>query len=340
LRFDIRYTTRFTYATPVSESQNELRACPATDDRQAVLHYNVTTTPSSRVASYLDHWGTRVDTFGVRAPHDLLEVVAEATVDTSKQPLITTAPRRDALADETFRDRHLEFLTPSMHVRWGDDVGAAARRAADLAGDDVIGAVLSVHRAVGGALEYVPGETYVGVRVDDVFAAGRGVCQDFAHLAVAMYRSLGIPARYVSGFLFTSSDATGAEVAGDEVHVETHAWVEVAIPTGPGTGGRSGPAVTWFALDPTNQQEVGERHVTIGRGRDYDDVAPFRGVFSGRSDHELDVTVVMRRLATDSGDGQRGIATRTTTPGSTITNVPAPMAQQHRTVQQQQQQRP
>jgi transglutaminase-like putative cysteine protease len=300
VRLDIRYATTFTYATPVSESQNELRACPASDVRQALVYYNVTTTPSSRVASYVDHWGTRVDTFGVRLPHDRLEVVADATVETMPQPLLTTSPQRSLLTDPRFRDRHLEYLTPSTHVRWGDDVADAARRAADLAGDDVINAALAVHRAVGAALEYVTGETYVGVRVDDVFASGRGVCQDFAHLAIAMYRSLGMPARYVSGFFFTTDDATGQLGHSDEVQVETHAWVEVAIPA-PGADRLHGD-VTWLALDPTNQQEVGERHVTIGRGRDYDDVAPFRGVYSGAADHHLEVSVAMRRLAVESYD--------------------------------------
>ncbi|MEX0836276.1 MAG: transglutaminase family protein [Nitriliruptor sp.] len=304
MRLDIRYSTRFDYETSVAESQNELRACPASDDRQALLHYNVTTTPSSRIAWYADHWGTRVDTFGVRLPHRCLEVVAEATVETWPQALITAAPTRAALEDPDFRDGHLEFLSESEHVRPGPEVTAAAKRAAEVAGNDVIGAALAIHRTVSGSLTYAPGETYVGVGVDDVFGSGRGVCQDLAHLAVAMYRSLGMPARYVSGFLYAADDATGAEVLGDEVEVQTHAWVEVASPTGDPRRGRGG--ATWLALDPTNQLEVGEQHVTIGRGRDYDDVAPFRGVFSGRSDHELAVSVAMRRLAVEPTDEPAG----------------------------------
>jgi transglutaminase-like putative cysteine protease len=299
VRLDIRYSTRFVYDAPVAESQNELRACPASDDRQALLHYNVTTSPSSRIAWYADHWGTRVDTFGIRLPHRSLEVVAEATVETWAQPLITTAPRRADLEDPDFRDGHLEYLSSSQHVDPGPTVTAAAQRAAELAGDDVVGAALSVHRTVSGALTYAPGETYVGVGVDEVYGAGRGVCQDFAHLAVAMYRALGIPARYVSGYLYAADDATGAAVEGDEVEVQTHAWVEVAIPTG---DARRGRGATWLALDPTNRLEVGEQHVTIGRGRDYDDVAPFRGVFSGASDHQLEVSVAMRRLAVEPHD--------------------------------------
>jgi transglutaminase-like putative cysteine protease len=305
VRLDIRYLTRFVYDQPVTESQNELRACPASDERQALLHYNVTTTPSSRVASYTDHWGTRVDTFGARLPHTLLEVVAEATVETAPHPLVTAAPRRADLVDPEFRDHHLEFLEPSSHADPGPEVAAAAERAAELAGDDVVGAVLTIHRAVGARVTYAPGETYVGVTVDDVYGAGQGVCQDFAHLAIAMYRSVGIPARYVSGYLFTADDATGTEVVGDEVEVQTHAWIEVALPIG--GQARGGRNATWMALDPTNQQQVGEQHVTIGRGRDYDDVAPFRGVFSGASEHQLEVSVAMRRLAVEPLDSPAGL---------------------------------
>jgi transglutaminase-like putative cysteine protease len=298
VRLDIRYATRFRYEGPVSESQNELRACPATDTHQALVHYHVTTTPSSRVASYLDYWGTRVDTFGIRAAHHALEVVAEATVETSAaQPDLPTVPL-EALREPALRDLHLELLQPSAHVRWDGEVAAQARRAAADAGDDVVAVALAIHDRVS-ALEYRQGATYVGVPVEDVLVAGGGVCQDFAHLAVAMYRSLGIPARYVSGYLFAVDDATGADASGDEVEVETHAWVELAVP---GYG--------WFALDPTNRQPVGERHVTIGRGRDYDDVSPLRGVFSGSRTHELEVAVTMRRLALEPLGGVPGLEPR------------------------------
>jgi transglutaminase-like putative cysteine protease len=307
VRLDIRYLTRFRYDAPVSESQNELRACPATDERQALVHYHVTTTPSSRVASYVDHWGTRVDTFGVRAAHEVLEVLAEATVETAgAAPPVTGVPM-SALEDQRFGDDHLEFLQPSPHVAWGAAVAAEANTLRDAAGDDLLAFVHAVHERCGG-LEYRRGETFVGVSVDEVFAGGSGVCQDVAHLALAMYREVGVPARYVSGYLFTVDDSTGRESEAHEVDVETHAWVEVAVP---GHG--------WVALDPTNQQVVGERHVTIGRGRDYDDVAPFRGVYNGRADHRLEVRVTMRRLAVDPtgsvpGSERRGPAEQPAAP--------------------------
>ena len=298
MRLDIRYTTRFRYAGAVSESQNELRACPATDDHQALVHYHVTTLPSSRVASYLDYWGTRVDTFGVRAAHELLEVVAEATVETAPAAPEPGPVPWDALLDQRFRDIHQEFLQRSPHVGWHDEVEQAAVACRTTGGNDVVAVVMAVHDRVA-ALDYRSGETYVGVGVDEVLLAGAGVCQDFAHLAIAMYRAVGIPARYVSGYLFAVDDATGADAETDVVDVETHAWVEVAIP---GHG--------WLALDPTNRQTVGERHVTIGRGRDYDDVSPFRGVFSGHESHRLEVSVTMRRLATAPLGGVPGSALR------------------------------
>ncbi|TVR26858.1 MAG: transglutaminase family protein [Nitriliruptor sp.] len=295
MRLDIRYLTRFRYAAPVSESQNELRACPATDHRQALVHYHVTTEPASRVASYVDYWGTRVDTFGVRERHPELEVVAEATVETQVPVRPQLPVPTAALGDERFHDTHLEFLQPSPHVRWSAEVARAARQVAAAADDDVAAIAQAVHDRLA-EFEYRPGSTEVGVSVDEVFASGGGVCQDFAHLAAAMLRDLGIPARYVSGYLFTADDATGEDVGDDEVEVETHAWVEAAIP---GWG--------WFALDPTNQQHVGERHVTIGRGRDYDDVSPLRGVFVGDQRHALEVSVSMRRLAlAPLGDVGRG----------------------------------
>lgn len=287
MRLDIRYETRFDYGGPVVESQNELRACPANDDHQQVAHYRVTTTPTSRVASYVDYWGTRVDTFGVAAPHDHLEVVAAATVETSARPEPGYDVPLAALTDPVWRDVHLEYLQRSAHVAWGEAVLARAREVASGSGasDDVRSLVQAVEAAVG-ALDYRRGRTTVGVQVEEVLAAGEGVCQDFAHLAIAMLRVLGVPARYVSGYFFTADDRSGVVADTDEVEVETHAWVEAAVP---GFG--------WWAVDPTNRSAVGERHVTIGRGRDYDDVAPLRGVFNGVPEHDLAVNVRMRRLA-------------------------------------------
>jgi transglutaminase-like putative cysteine protease len=284
MRFDIRYHTAFAYDALVRESQNELRACPATDDHQQLISYRVSTSPSSRVLSFADYWGTRVDAFGVRTPHLALDVTAEASVETRQRPLVTVSPHTDALRAPAFAEEHLEYLAPSPHCDWGDGVRAAALRAASLAGPNVVSQVLAVHRFVNSALVYTPGATEIGVHIEEVLAGGVGVCQDFAHLAVSTCRAVAIPARYVSGYLFTTDDRAATEDDAEIVHVQTHAWFEAAIP---GFG--------WLALDPTNQQEVGLRHVKIGHGRDYDDVPPVRGVYAGSGVPDVTVSVEIRR---------------------------------------------
>jgi transglutaminase-like putative cysteine protease len=284
MRFEIRYRCAFEYDELVRESQNELRAAPASDEHQSLISYRVTTTPPARVYSFEDYWGTRVDTFGVREPHILLEVVAEASVETRSAPLLAASPPLATLRDRAFRDAHLEYVDRTRHTAWHGAIAEEAERQVALMGGDVVSAVLAIHRRVHSSMSYVPGATYVGMGVDEVFALGHGVCQDYAHLAVAMCRSVGIPARYVSGYLFTADDAKGADVERDVVRVQTHAWFEAAI-----------PGMGWLALDPTNSQAVGARHIKIGHGRDYDDVPPLRGMYAGRPSATLSVGVEIRR---------------------------------------------
>ncbi|MBC8363823.1 MAG: transglutaminase family protein [Actinobacteria bacterium] len=283
MRLDISNRTLFRYDAPVAESHNEVRACPVSDHRQNLVAYRLSVSPTARTMAYNDYWGTRVDAFGVREPHLSLEIVAEAAVDTFEAPPMPIPCAWEVLEEPWFRDRHHEYLEPTPHVGWGDGVDAAGRDA--VVGDDVVATIVGVHDLVRERLEYEAGSTHIGIAVEDVLSEGTGVCQDFAHLAVALCRSVGVPARYVSGYLFTSSDRTGEDVVGDIVHVQTHAWFEAAVP---GWG--------WLALDPTNGHEVGVRHVKIGHGRDYDDVPPLRGSISGGAEAEAGTNVEIRRM--------------------------------------------
>jgi transglutaminase-like putative cysteine protease len=286
VRLDIRYRTQFTYDSPVRESHNELRACPTTDDRQQLIGYRVTVSPSARVLAFTDYWGTRVDAFGLRAPHSQIEIVAEAAVETGRRRPIDTQPTMAALQDPAFADLHAEYVRPTRHTDWGESIHRDARRLVERNGPDLVRTVLAIHGLVGARLEYVPGATDIGMPVEEVFAGGKGVCQDYAHLAVALCRSVGIPARYVSGYLFTRNDATGEDVEdGGVARVQTHAWFEASLP---GFG--------WFPLDPTNRTEVSTRHVKIGHGRDYDDVPPLRGLYSGTAVPTVHASVEIRRM--------------------------------------------
>jgi transglutaminase-like putative cysteine protease len=284
MRFDIVFHTTLVYAGVVRESYNELRACPANDEYQQVIGFRLSTVPGSRNAHYFDYWGTRVDTFGVRPPHERLDIIAEATVITSDRP-VDRPPivPLSALADETFVDEHLDYLDVSPHTEGGPML---ADFADGLGGGDVVTYVRAVSDTTHGAIEYASGATHVGIDLDEVLASGQGVCQDYAHLTVAACRRAGIPARYVSGYLFTADDSTGEDTTDMTVVVETHAWFEAAVP---GWG--------WLALDPTNGLDVGARHVKIGHGRDYDDVPPMRGVYAGDVESDVTAGVEIRRSA-------------------------------------------
>lgn len=284
MRFDIRYQSRFIYDPAVSESHNELRACPVSDEHQRLVTYRVGVAPAARPLSFTDYWGTRVDAFGVRSAHRVLEVAAEATVETSPRAAVETSARMDDLFDSDFVARHHEYLQPTRHTDWDDEIARAAAECVQRSGDRVLAATIGLHDLVRAALRYEKGATDIGTAVTEVYAGGAGVCQDYAHLAVAMCRAVGIPARYVSGYLFSADDATAERTDRPVVQVQTHAWIEVALPD-----------AGWCALDPTNGRQVGELHVKVGHGRDYDDVCPFRGVHHGAADVALDASVEIRK---------------------------------------------
>lgn len=154
---------------------------------------------------------------------------------------------------------------PSPHVVWDDAIARIGRDAVSAAAT-LQEAAIAVKAAVGDLLTYESAATEVGMSVPEIFEQRPGVCQDYSHLALATYRSLGIPARYVSGYLYALDSASGDQPEGEEeINVSTHAWVEVAVP---GHG--------WWGLDPTNQK--------IGHGRDYEDVTPLRGVYHGEAE--------------------------------------------------------
>jgi transglutaminase-like putative cysteine protease len=281
MRLEIRYVNEFSYREPAWESHNLLRACPADTGTQQLIAYGVAVTPGARIHSYTDYWGTRVDEFGIVEPHTLLRVEAESTVLTSEP----TAPSRgtDLAALGDLRGELSGYLRPSPHAVWNDMIVKQAMAA--ISGlTDVVDASLAISETVTKSLDYVPGATYVGMDVSDVLSQGKGVCQDFAHLGIAMSRSVGIPARYVSGYLFAADQTRAVAPDEAELSVQTHAWLEVFVP---GHG--------WWALDPTNDQTVGELHVKIGHGRDYEDVMPLRGVYHGGAEHDLGVQVRISR---------------------------------------------
>ena len=322
MRLDIRYRMHFRYSGPVRESQNEVRVRPRDDETQRVLSSQLTTEPATQVFSAFDYWGTAVDHVGVRTPHESLELVSETSVETLARPVPVPDAPVEGLSDPGFRAVHFEYLEPSEHVRWHIGDGVAERAAVSVEGAGSVSELLAaVVAEVRGALRYESDTTDIGVSLGELLAGGVGVCQDFAHLAIGMLRSVGVPARYVSGYLFAADEtATGEELA-EVVSVQTHAWIEAAV-----------PGVGWWALDPTNGGDVGERHVVIGSGRDYSDVPPLRGAFMGGASAEVEAEVVIGRRRSDEPHSIPAHRRRS----RVLTNDPSPPPPTHQHQQQQQ----
>lgn len=290
MRFDVRYRTLFSYHALAVDSHNEVRACPATTPHQQVIDYELHIAPPASARSFVDGWGTIVDSFGVRLPHIAMEVVAEATVETITPPEVTALIGIERLDDMSFVDDHFEYLLETPATEPSAAIAGRAR-ALKAEAHHVLGLATSIQDEVRQRLSYRPGTTTVSTTAAEVFEGGEGVCQDYAHLMVALCRAAGLPARYVSGYFFSQSDTDASETDEDLVTVQTHAWVEVAI-----------PGERWLAMDPTNGVIPTERHVKIGHGSDYDAVMPFRGTFIGPDTSEVTASVQIRRRSAAFGD--------------------------------------
>lgn len=282
MRLDIRYRMEFAYTDYVREAHNEIRVRPQDLPSQRLLAHRLTTNPPSRVLSFTDYWGTTVDHLSQLGDHDSLVILAESAVETRPEASIGDAFTW-ALEDQPFVLEHAEYLAASPHVEQTPEVIAAGREIVS-SHDSVLDSVQAVVDHARSHITYTSGATYIGIPLSELLAGGAGVCQDFAHLTIGWLRAVGIPARYVSGYLFAADETTG-EGTDVAIEVQTHAWVEAAVP---GQG--------WLPVDPTNNRPVGERHVVIGHGRDYDDVAPVRGVYVGDVMPEVEASVEMRRM--------------------------------------------
>ncbi|HWG73921.1 MAG TPA: transglutaminase family protein [Acidimicrobiales bacterium] len=271
----IRHATGYRYRGEVTSSYNEARVTPLSTDRQVAVETAVEVAPATRTFRYWDYWGTLVDAFDLHQSHTELSVVGTSVVETSPPLEPCTTAGWDDLASGKVINRFAELLAPSSSVPAMAGVGPEPDRSLP-----PVEAVEAAAAWVHGRLRYGKGATDVGTTAADALRIGAGVCQDFAHLTLAVLRGMGIPARYVSGYLHPSEAAEVGTVSTGE----SHAWVEAW------TG-------DWWGFDPTHRCPVGERHVAVGRARDYVDVSPLRGVYHGAPAETLTVSVEITRLA-------------------------------------------
>jgi len=276
-RLRIVHRTGYRYSRPIGASYNEARMTPLTTPTQTVLEARLEVSPVTWSTTYWDYWGSQVSAFEVLAPHRELTVVSRSTVETSAPARPDHEVDWDHLRSDGVRDANLEWLVQTPRTEPVPEVAALSEEAsAGMPPDPSARAVCERLREV---VDYRPGVTGVHSGAAEVWEARSGVCQDFAHLAIGALRHLGIPARYVSGYLHPHSDAE----VGDTVEGESHAWIEYW----------SGQ---WRAYDPTSLREAGVDHVVVARGRDYTDVPPLKGVFAGPANSALFVAVEVTRL--------------------------------------------
>lgn len=276
--FQIHHATRYRYSAPVSESLIEVFLQPLTESRQRCLSFELTTQPSAAIASRVDYLGNTAHFFDIPGQHQRLTISATTKVEVDPPAALPTAlsptlwDAFDALRHE---DALWDFLHPSARTQptemlraFADEIGMARRA-------DPLTLLHELNSTIYRAFAYAPNATEVDSPIDHALSARRGVCQDFAHVFIALARGLGIPARYVSGYLFYRRDNPDRSLPD-----ATHAWVDAYI-----------PSLGWIGFDPTNNILAGQRHIRVAIGRDYDDIPPTRGVFKGAADSDLDVAV-------------------------------------------------
>lgn len=279
-RLRIEHQTGFAYQGDVSASYNEARMLPSSTDSQFVLSSTLEIDPSTTVNQYVDYFGTRVSSFDVLSSHAALTITARSLVEVRPRPIQHADISWEGLEREAALSiGTVEQLVQTPRTRPHPEVAELAR---SIAGqhDHPGRAAHAIAQAVGDAVEYMHGVTGVHSTAAEAWEARKGVCQDIAHITLGALREVGIPARYVSGYLHPRPNAE----VGEAVTGESHAWVEWF-------------AGDWQGFDPTNNIEIGDRHVLVGRGRDYNDVPPLRGVYAGPFKSQLRVKVTITREA-------------------------------------------
>jgi len=286
-RLRVAHTTQVSYSAPVRTSFNEARMTPLTLPAQVTLESRVSAGLGVPVWTYCDYWGTYVSVFDITEPHESLTIKAEATVETGQglgsglDSADLAAPARlpwDELRARVATGRLFEFLLPTPTTTVTP--GAAAAVLDAVRGADPVQAATEIAARVRAQVSYMAGATGVRTSAQQAWDQGQGVCQDMAHVTVALLREAGLPARYVSGYLHADPSAE----PGQTVVGESHAWVEYW-------------AGSWLPLDPTSGAPVRERHVVVARGRDYADIPPLKGIYHGAPTSALEVTVEVTRLA-------------------------------------------
>jgi transglutaminase-like putative cysteine protease len=277
--YAIRHFTRYRYSRSVWQSMMEVRMHPRSEGSQRCFVFQLSVNPRARIFGYTDAYGNHVHHFDLPARHDQLTIITDALVNIDVQPSVLAPMEYDKwqeLEDLVEKEDYWDMLMPSYFARSSPDLEELAMEigASERKRRSPLQFLQDIMEGVHRSFSYVKKSTAANSPIEHALRARQGVCQDFAHIMITLVRNARIPCRYVSGYLYQTSDtqppADGA----------THAWVEALL-----------PGLGWIGFDPTINRRVDERHIRTAIGRDYADVPPTMGVMKGRTDTQLQVRV-------------------------------------------------
>ncbi len=288
--YTVKHITRFRYETPARESIMEVRARPLDSALQTCLSFTLQISPRAIVREHRDWLGNHVHDFTLPAAHMDETISAESTVRISAPPPLPEALPAEAWAaydDAVNRLDAYDMLLPSHFAKPTDALAGLMQHLQLERANDPLTTIRRVVQSVHDHFEYHPQATHVDSPIDEVIAGSAGVCQDFAHVTLAVLRALGVPCRYISGYICGWADP---QTPAPDAPQATHAWIEALLPVGPQH------TLQWVGFDPTHNEVIAERHIRIAVGRDYRDVPPTRGVYRGDSASTLEVEVNVEPL--------------------------------------------
>ncbi|MGB7436722.1 MAG: transglutaminase family protein [Candidatus Acidiferrum sp.] len=282
MTYSIRHVTSFSYHPAVGESVMEVRLQPRSDTRQHCLTFSLAVDPRAKISVYRDFYGNSVHHFDIPGKHDFIQVVSDATVDMRPRLDIDNLQQSSwqQLDELVAQGDYWEMLLPSQYakpsellLRLGHELHLERR-------SDPLSLLKELNSAIYENFDYAPNTTRVDSPIDEALQTHQGVCQDFAHIMIALVRQLRVPCRYVSGYLYHQSQSQDRSPVG-----ASHAWAEAYL-------GEAG----WVEFDPTNNLLGCERHIRVAVGRDYADVPPTRGVHRGEAESELSVLATVSHV--------------------------------------------
>ncbi len=290
MRYRVNHRTEYTYSHPVKLCHNEARLQPRSTPYQRCEQSHISVEPAPTVSTEReDIFGNRVVYFAVEDEHQQLVVTSTSEIERwhpsqapPDHPMGWEDTRRNVRASDDPEVRAAQqFCLESPSIETSPELVSYAQ-SSFAPGRPMLEALVDLSSRIHREFEFDPERTTVQTHLSEVLAHRGGVCQDFAHLGIGCLRSLGLPARYVSGYLETLPPPGKPKLVGADA---SHAWLSAFV-----------PELGWVDIDPTNDQLPDDRYVTIGWGRDYTDVTPFKGVLYGGGDHTLDVGVDMQRI--------------------------------------------